>query len=86
VFINNMRQINTRPGGPDTLISDNVKEMQSPTRDGRAMINNGMYTAEHAIEETHKPSSVAPAPTVTIGAVRVSNKTTESSAAAPPSR
>jgi hypothetical protein len=84
VFINNMRQINTRPDAPDTLVSDNVKEMQSPTRDGRAMINNGMYTAEHAIEETRSSAAAPPSgPTVTIGPVRVVGRTASATASAP---
>src|SRR5271170_6250118 len=74
IFINNMRKINTQPNAPDTLVSDNVKEMSSPIRDGRAMINSGVYTAQHALEEVKKPAS-APSggPSVIIGPVRVSN-------------
>jgi len=83
IFINNLRQINTRPDAPDTLVSDNVKEMQSPTRDGRAMINSGMYTAEHAIEETRKPAVASAGPTVTIGPVRVVGRTASVAASAP---
>jgi hypothetical protein len=74
IFINNMRKINTQPNAPDTLISDNVKEMSSPVRDGRAMINSGVYTAQHALEEVKRPAS-APSggPSVIIGPIRVSN-------------
>jgi hypothetical protein len=74
VFINNMRKINTQPNAPDTLVSDNVKEMSSPIRDGRAMINSGVYTAEHALAETRRPAAAPPSgPSVIIGPVRVSN-------------
>jgi hypothetical protein len=74
VFINNMRQINTHPEAQDTLISDNVKEMHSPTRDGHAMIASCVSTLQHAIEEVKRPAS-APAggPSVVIGPVKVSN-------------
>jgi hypothetical protein len=85
IFVNNMRQINTNPGAPDKLIDDNVTEMSNPTRDGRAMINSGMYTAEHAIEETRKASPSA-APSVTIGQIRASNKTPGSVAVSEPSQ
>src|SRR5271163_4481421 len=45
IFVNHLRLLNTgHPGADDTLVSDNVKEMSSPTRDGRAMINNHVYT------------------------------------------
>jgi hypothetical protein len=73
VFINNMRQINTHPDAPDTLISDNVKEMHSPTRDGHAMIASGVYTMQHAIDEVHRPAS-APSggPSVIIGPIKTS--------------
>jgi len=72
VYINNMRKINTgHPDAADTLVSDNVKEMSSPTRDGRAMINTGVHTV-HADPE-NRPSSIStPTPRVTIGPVRVS--------------
>jgi hypothetical protein len=75
VFINNMRKINTQPNAPDTLVSDNVKEMSSPTRDGHAMINSGVYTLQHAIDEVKRPAS-APAggPSVIIGPVKVSGQ------------
>jgi hypothetical protein len=70
VFVSNLRKINTgHPEAADQLISDNVKEMSNPTRDGRAMIAAGMI---HPDTPTTGP--VSPAPTVTIGAVRVSNR------------
>jgi hypothetical protein len=69
--VNNLRKINT--GHPETaaqLISDNVKEMSNPTRDGRAMIAAAMI--HPAATPTARPTS--PAPSVTIGAIRVSNR------------
>lgn len=74
VFVNNLRKINTgHPEAADELVSDNVKEMSSPTRDGRAMINSGVHTihadgapATAAAIPTHSPS-------VTIGAVRAAS-------------
>ena len=45
VFVTHLRLINTgHPDAAETLVSDNVKEMSNPTRDGRAMINNGVHT------------------------------------------
>ncbi len=71
VFVNNMRKINTgHPEAADQLISDNVKEMSNPTRDGRAMIASGLIHPD--ARSTTGP--VSPAPNVTIGAVRVSNR------------
>jgi hypothetical protein len=68
VFVNNLRKVNTgHPEAANQLISDNVKEMSNPTRDGRAMIAAGMI---HPGTPTTGPS---PAPHVTIGAVHVSN-------------
>jgi predicted transcriptional regulator len=52
------------------LISDNVKEMTSPTRDGRAMIAAGMIHPG----ATATTAPVSPAPRVTIGAVHVSSR------------
>jgi hypothetical protein len=75
VFINNLRQINTHPEVADTLFEQNAKEMASPTRDGRAMINNGVRT----VREERKPSG---GPTVTIGPVRVSNSSESAAASA----
>jgi hypothetical protein len=73
VFVNNLRKINTgHPEAADELVSDNVKEMSSPTRDGRAMINSGVHT----IRPDGAPATVAATPThspsVTIGAVHAS--------------
>jgi len=71
VFVSNMRKINTgHPEAADQLISDNVKEMSNPTRDGRAMIAAGMIHPDGA--PTTGAASLAP--NVTIGAVRVSNR------------
>ena len=52
------------------LISDNLKEMSSPTRDGRAMIAAGMIHPGATL--TARPASSGPS--VTIGAIRVSNR------------
>ena len=46
----------------------NVKEMNNPTRDGRAMISAGMIKPDSA------PAGSASPPHVTIGAVRVTNR------------
>ena len=49
VFVSNMRKINTgHPEAADELVSENVKEMNNPTRDGRAMIAAGMIHPESA--------------------------------------
>jgi hypothetical protein len=70
VFVSNLRKINTgHPEAADQLVSDNVKEMSNPTRDGRAMIASGLI---HPGTPTTGP--VSPAPTVTIGAVHASNR------------
>jgi hypothetical protein len=91
IFVNHLRMLNTgHPGADDTLVSDNVKEMSSPTRDGRAMINNHIYT----IGPDGQPRSAVvaaaapkPAPKVTIGALHVSNsKTTGSATSSEPSQ
>jgi len=72
IFVNNMRKINTgHPEAADQLISENVKEMSSPTRDGRAMIVSGVHTVHPDGSPATEPPG--PAPNVTIGAVRVSN-------------
>ena len=69
VFVGNMRKINTgHPEAANELVSDNVKEMSNPTRDGRAMINAGLIRPGSA------PAGSASPPHVTIGAVRVSNR------------
>jgi hypothetical protein len=71
VFVNNLRKVNTgHPEAAGQLISDNLKEMSSPTRDGRAMIAAGMI--HPGATATTRPAS--PGPSVTIGAIRVSNR------------
>jgi hypothetical protein len=85
IFVTHLRVMNTtNPKADDTLVADNVKEMNNPTRDGRAMINNHVY----AIGADGIPQSpVAPSPPagrVTIGSVRVT-KCAAASAAAPDS-
>jgi hypothetical protein len=79
VFITHMRLMNTgHPGAEDTLVSDNVKEMSNPTRDGRAMINSGVHTIRPDGTPTTETAAAAPpppptsAPKVTIGSVHVS--------------
>jgi hypothetical protein len=77
IFVNNLRKINTgHPEAANELVSDNVKEMSSPTRDGRAMIAAGLI---HPGAQPTGP--VSPVPSVTIGAVHVSNRPAASSAA-----
>jgi hypothetical protein len=82
VFVSNMRKINTgHPEAAEELVSENVKEMSNPTRDGRAMIAAGMIRPNSA------PAGSASPPHVTIGAVHVSNHGAGSAAAAePPAR
>jgi hypothetical protein len=76
VFVTNMRKINTgHPEAADELVSENVKEMNNPTRDGRAMIAAGLIHTDSA-----PTASVAP-PHVTIGAVRVTNRAPNSAGA-----
>jgi len=71
VFANNLRKVNTgHPEAAVQLISDNLKEMSSPTRDGRAMIAAGMIHPGATATATTRPVG----PTVTIGAIRVSNR------------
>jgi hypothetical protein len=91
IFVNHLRLLNTgHPDANETLVSDNVKEMSSPTRDGRAMITNHIYT----IGPDGQPRSAVvaaaapkPAPKVTIGALHVSNsKTTGSPTSSEPSQ
>ena len=49
VFVSNMRKINTgHPEAADELVSENVKEMSNPTRDGRAMISSGLIHPDGA--------------------------------------
>jgi len=75
VFVSNLRKINTgHPEAAAQLISDNVKEMTSPTRDGRAMIAAGMIHPGATAAATTRPVG----PSVTIGAIRVSNRPTSS--------
>ena len=80
VFVSNMRKINTgHPEAANELVSDNVKEMSNPTRDGRAMISAGLIHPD--ARSTTAP--VSPAPNVTIGAVRVSNRPASSAGGLP---
>jgi hypothetical protein len=58
------------PEAANQLVSDNVKEMSNPTRDGRAMIAAGLIHPD--ARSTSAP--VSPAPNVTTGAVHVSNR------------
>jgi hypothetical protein len=77
IFVTNLRKINTgHPEAADQLISDNVKEMSNPTRDGRAMIISGV----RAIHPDGTPATepAAPTPSVTIGPVRVSHQVANS--------
>jgi hypothetical protein len=85
IFVNHLRMLNTgHPNANDTLVSDNVREMNNPTRDGRAMIDNHVYTI--GPDGTPRSAVVAatPAPKVTIGALRVSNDKTSSPTAPSP--
>jgi hypothetical protein len=76
VFVSNMRKINTgHPEAADELVSENMKEMNNPTRDGRAMINAGLIRPDGAPN-----GSMAP-PHVTIGAVHVTNRASNAAAA-----
>lgn len=85
VFVNHLRLINTgHPEAEQTLVSDNVKEMSNPTRDGRAMVTSGV----HAIRPDGSPvtgpvQTATSAPKVTIGALHVSNGKPATPAAAP---
>jgi hypothetical protein len=80
VFVSNMRKINTgHPEAADQLMSDNVREMSNPTRDGRAMIAAGLIHPD--ARSTSAP--VSPAPNVTIGAVHVSNRPATSAGGSP---
>ncbi len=92
IFINHLRMMNTgHPDADETLVSDNVKEMSSPTRDGRAMINSGVHTIHPDgtpatdVATTTTPPKPTTTPKVSIGAVRVSSKTTNPDAASGPS-
>src|SRR5215470_3429472 len=78
VFVTNMRKINTgHPEAATELVSENVKEMNNPTRDGRAMIASGMIHPENA-----PAGSASPVPNVTIGAVHVTNRAANSAGGA----
>jgi hypothetical protein len=75
VFINNLRKINTgHPEAAEQLVSDNMKEMSSPTRDGRAMITSGVRTIRPDGTPTTEPATSSPS--VTIGTIRASTKPT----------
>jgi len=79
VFVTNMRKINTgHPEAANELVSENVKEMSNPTRDGRAMINAGLIRPDSA-----PTAGSASPPHVTIGAVRVSNRPASSAGGSP---
>lgn len=79
VFVTNMRKINTgHPEAADQLVSDNVKEMSNPTRDGRAMITTGVHTIHADGSPATAPAAPTAAPKVTIGTVHVSNRAANS--------
>jgi len=92
IFINHLRQMNTNnPNADETLVSDNVREMGNPTRDGRAMITSGVRAIHPDGTPATDVAAAAPpkpaaTPKVSIGAVRVSSKTTSPDAAAAPAR
>ena len=78
VFVTNMRKINTgHPEAANELVSENVKEMNNPTRDGRAMIAAGMIHPDSA-----PAAGSASPPHVTIGAVRVTSRAANSAGGA----
>jgi len=67
VYVTHLRLMNTgHPGADETLMSDNMKEMNSPTRDGQAMRNAGVVPTA---AERKKRSGAS----VTIGSVRSSS-------------
>lgn len=75
IFVTHLRLLNTgHPEAAETLISDNVKEMSNPTRDGRAMINNHVYAIGPNGEPESRIVRATPAPRVTIGQVRLSSR------------
>ncbi len=78
IFVTHLRLMNTgHPDADETLTADNVKEMNSPTRDGRAMINNKVYTIRPDGTPASQVAAGSPpsaAPKVTVGTVQVSNK------------
>jgi len=80
IFVAHLRLLNTgHPDAESTLVSDNVKEMSNPTRDGRAMITSGVHTIHPDGTPTTEPAT--PAPRVTIGAIRLSNEKTPNAVA-----
>ena len=73
IFVTHLRLLNTgHPEAADTLVSDNVKEMSNPTRDGRAMIVSGVHTIRADGTPVTQPQT--PTPKVTIGPVQISNR------------
>jgi hypothetical protein len=88
IFVNHLRMLNTgHPDANETLVSDNVKEMSNPTRDGRAMINNHVYKIGQDGTPTSTIVAAAPtaAPRVSIGTVQLSSKSSNSVAKPAPS-
>jgi hypothetical protein len=88
IFVSHMRLINTgHPEAAETLVSDNVKEMSNPQRDGRAIINNHVYKIGPDGTPTSTIVAGAPnaAPKVTIGTLQVSSKSSTSAARPAPS-
>ena len=88
IFVSHLRLINTgHPDAEATLVSDNVKEMSNPTRDGRAMINNHVYKLGPDGAPTSAMVAAAPtaAPKVTIGTVHLSSKSTTAAGGSAPS-
>jgi hypothetical protein len=90
IFVNHLRMLNTgHPDANDTLVADNMKEMSSPTRDGRAMITNHIYSIGPDGQPRSAVVAAAPAtaaPKVTIGALHVSNSKPGSAASPGPSQ
>ncbi|HEX4410397.1 MAG TPA: hypothetical protein VH206_16605 [Xanthobacteraceae bacterium] len=92
IFVTHMRLMNTgHPDADETLTADNVKEMSNPTRDGRAMINNKVYTirpdgtpASQVAASSPPPAAPSPAK-VSIGSMQVSGKPAHPAAATAPS-
>ncbi len=78
VFVTHLRLLNTgHADAAETLVSDNVKEMSNPTRDGRAMIYNHIYTIGPNGQPESRVVRTAPVqrPHVTIGQIRISSRT-----------
>lgn len=89
IFVTHLRLMNTghNDAAETTLVSDNVKEMSNPTRDGRAMINSGVHTIRADGTPATEPAAApnpSSAPKITIGAVHVSNRTASPAAASEP--